>query len=361
MPHHIPSHNMLKNDLLLKTLRGENTERPPVWMMRQAGRYLPDYRVLRDKYDFFTRVQTPELATAITLQPVDQIGVDAAILFSDILVVLQAMGLEVQLIENKGPVLPNPVRNLADMNRVHVPDVEESLGYVFDAIRLTKQELNNRVPLIGFAGAPWTLLCYLVEGKGSKTFDSVKSFCFTQPELAHRLLQMLTDTTIAYLKQQVNAGVDVIQLFDSWGGLLSPDDFEIFSLYYMRQIIQALTNEVPTILFAKGAWGSIPEMVATGTTALGFDWCIRPETARKMAGQGVTLQGNFDPARLLSPIPDLKKEVSKMLNGFGPGRYIANLGHGILPNVPVDHAKAFVDSVKNHVYQAREKQVFSSL
>jgi uroporphyrinogen decarboxylase len=352
---------MIQNDLLLKTLRGEPTERTPVWMMRQAGRYLPNYRVLRDKYDFFTRVQTPALAAEITLQPVDQIGVDAAILFSDILVVLQAMGLEVQLIENKGPVLPNPVRTLADMTRVQVPDVEESLGYVFDAIRLTKQELNNRVPLIGFAGAPWTLLCYMVEGKGSKTFDSVKSFCFTQPELAHRLLQMLTDTTIAYLKQQVNAGVDVIQLFDSWGGLLSPDDFEIFSLYYMRQIIQALTNEVPTILFAKGAWGSIPEMVATGTTALGFDWCIRPETARKMAGQGVTLQGNFDPARLLSPIPDLKKEVFKMLNGFGPGRYIANLGHGILPNVPVDHAKAFVDSVKNHVYQAREKQVFSSL
>jgi uroporphyrinogen decarboxylase len=353
--------NMLKNDLLLRTLQGAPTERTPVWMMRQAGRYLPDYRVLRDKYDFFTRVQTPALATEITLQPVDQMGVDAAILFSDILVVLQAMGLEVQLIENRGPFLPDPVRTTADLNRVHVPQVDETLGYVFDAIRLTKQELNNRVPLIGFAGAPWTLLCYMVEGKGSKTFDLVKSFCYTQPGLAHQLLQMLTDTTIAYLKHQVKAGADVIQLFDSWGGLLSPDDFEIFSLRYMRQIIQALKNDVPTILFAKGAWGSIHEMVGTGTSAIGLDWCIRPETARKMAGSGVTLQGNFDPARLLSPIPELKKEVTRMLNGFGPGRHIANLGHGILPNIPVDHARAFVDTVKNHTYQAREKQVFSSL
>jgi len=353
--------NMLKNDLILRTLRGEATERTPVWMMRQAGRYLPDYRILRDKYDFFTRVQTPELATEITLQPVDQIGVDAAILFSDILVVLQAMGLEVQLIENKGPVLPDPVRTSTDLKRIFVPEVEETLGYVFDAVRLTKKELNNRVPLIGFAGAPWTLLCYMVEGKGSKTFDLVKSFCYTQPELAHRLLQMLTDTTIAYLKHQVKAGADIIQLFDSWGGLLAPDDFEIFSLQYMRQIIRAIKNEVPTILFAKGAWNSIPEMVKTGTAAIGLDWCIRPETAREMAGSNITLQGNLDPVRLMSPVPELKKEVTRMLNSFGPGRHIANLGHGILPQIPVDHAKAFVDTVKNHVYQSLEKQVLSSL
>lgn len=358
---HIHNMTMLKNDLILRTLRGESTERTPVWMMRQAGRYLPDYRVLRDKYDFFTRVQTPALAAEITLQPVDQIGVDAAILFSDILVVLQAMGLEVQLIENKGPVLPDPIRTSNDLSRVFVPDVEETLGYVFEAIRLTKQELNSRVPLIGFAGAPWTLLCYMVEGKGSKTFDGVKTFCYTQPALAHKLLQMLTDTTIAYLKKQVKSGADIIQLFDSWGGLLSPDDFEIFSLQYMRQIIHALKNEIPTILFAKGAWGSISEMVATGTAGLGLDWCIRPETARTMAGQSVILQGNLDPARLLSPIPELKKEVTKMLNGFGSGRHIANLGHGILPHVPVDHARAFVDTVKNHIYQNRGKQVLTSL
>ncbi len=353
--------NMIKNDLLLKVLRGEFTERTPVWMMRQAGRYLPDYRKLRDKYDFFTRVQTPELAAEITLQPVDQIGVDAAILFSDILVVLQAMGMEVQLIENKGPVLPDPVRTEADLSRISIPCVEESLKYVFDAITLTKKELNNRVPLIGFAGAPWTLLCYMVEGKGSKTFDLVKTFCYTQPLLAHQLLQMLTTTTIAYLKQQVKSGADVIQLFDSWGGLLSPDDFELFSLRYMRQIIQALKNEVPTILFAKGAWGSLPEMVNTGTAAIGLDWGMRPEAARRLAGGGITLQGNLDPARLLSPISEIKKEVTRMLNGFGSGRYIANLGHGILPNVHVDHAKAFVETVKNHKYQKQEKQVLSSL
>jgi uroporphyrinogen decarboxylase len=353
--------NTFKNDLILRTLRGENTERIPVWMMRQAGRYLPDYRVLRDKYDFFTRVQTPALAAEITLQPVDQIGVDAAILFSDILVVIQAMGLEVQLVENKGPVLPDPVRTVTDLNRIRVPDAEESLSYVFDAIRLTKKELNNRVPLIGFAGAPWTLLCYMVEGKGSKTFDTVKSFCYTQPALAHKLLRMITETTIAYLRQQVRSGADIIQLFDSWGGLLSPDDFEIFSLQYMRQIIQTLKNEVPVILFAKGAWGSLKEMRATGCAALGLDWCVRPEAARILAGPGITLQGNLDPARLLSPIPEIKKEVTKMLEGFGPGRYIANLGHGILPNVPVDHAKAFVDTVKTHVGQFKDRPAFSSL
>lgn len=353
--------NTFRNDLILRTLRGETTERIPVWMMRQAGRYLPDYRLLRDKYDFFTRVQTPALAAEITLQPVDQIGVDAAILFSDILVVIQAMGLEVQLIENKGPVLPDPFRTTADLNRVCVPDVEERLGYVFDAIRLTKHELNNRVPLIGFAGAPWTLLCYMIEGKGSKTFDSVKTFCYTQPALAHKLLQMLTDTTIAYLRQQVKAGADIVQLFDSWGGLLSPDDFEIFSLQYMRQIIQAMNNVVPVILFAKGAWGSVREMSVTGCSALGLDWCMRPEVARTLSGPGITLQGNLDPARLLSPIPEIKKEVAKMLDSFGPGRYIANLGHGILPHVPVDHAKVFVETVKNHRYQTREKPVFSSL
>src|SRR6476659_2082625 len=223
----------LKNDLLLRTLRGEQTERTPVWMMRQAGRYLPEYRVLREKYGFFERCQTPELAFEITIQPVDIIGVDAAILFSDILVVPQAMGLEVQLIESKGPFLPDPIKTAVDLQRVRVPEVDETLSYVFDSIKLIKQELNDRVPLIGFARAPWTLLCYMVQGKGSKTFDEAKAFCYAQPELAHQLLQMITDTTISYLKGQVKAGADVVQLFDSWGGLLGPADFENFSLQYM--------------------------------------------------------------------------------------------------------------------------------
>ncbi|NCT94107.1 MAG: uroporphyrinogen decarboxylase [Chitinophagaceae bacterium] len=338
----------LQNDLLLRTLRGETTERTPVWMMRQAGRYLPEYMVLREKYGFFERCQTPELACAITLQPVDIIGVDAAILFSDILVVPQAMGLEVQLIESKGPVLPDPIKTAGDLARVRVPDVQESLGYVFDAIRMIKQELNGRVPLIGFAGAPWTLLCYMVQGKGSKTFDEAKAFCYQQPALAHQLLQMITDTTIAYLKAQVKAGADTLQLFDSWGGLLSPHDFENLSLRYMRQIVAAVKDEAPIILFAKGAWHSLDSMAATGAQGLGIDWCIKPELARQFAGNQVTLQGNFDPAKLLAPIPVIQQEVKNMLQAFGPGRHIANLGHGILPNVPVDHARAFVDAVKEY-------------
>lgn len=338
----------LKNDLLLRALRGESTERTPVWMMRQAGRYLPDYIKLREQYSFFERCQNPALATEITVMPVDQVGVDAAIIFSDILVVPQAMGLEVQLIEKTGPFLPAPIKSAEDLKRVHVPDVKDSLHYVFDALRLTKQTLAGRVPLIGFAGAPWTLLCYMVQGKGSKTFDEAKGFCFQQPEVAHQLLQMLTDTTIAYLKEQVAAGADCVQLFDSWGGLLSPEDFETFSLQYIRQIVAALKDVCPVIVFAKGAWFALEEMAATGAHGLGIDWCIQAQRARAFAGNNVTLQGNFDPAKLLLPIPEIEKAVKAMLQSFGKQRYIANLGHGILPNIPVDHAKAFVNTVKSN-------------
>lgn len=339
----------MKNDLLLKALKGENVSRPPVWMMRQAGRYLPEYIKIREKYGFFERCQTPELACEITIQPVDIVGVDAAILFSDILVVPQAMGLEVQLVESVGPLLPNPIKTAADMVRVCVPDVHERLHYVADAIKLIKQELNDRVPLIGFAGAPWTLLCYMVQGKGSKTFDAAKAFCYTQPAVAHQLLQMITDTTIAYLKMQIAAGADTVQLFDSWGGLLSPHDFEEYSLKYMRQIVAAVKDDAPIIVFAKGAWHSLEEMAATGAQGLGIDWCIKPEVARKMAGPNIALQGNFDPAKLLSPIPVIEREVKEMIDAFGTKNYIANLGHGILPNVPVDHARAFVNAVKSYV------------
>lgn len=337
---------MLQNDLLLRTLRGEATERVPVWMMRQAGRFLPEYRALREKYSFFERCQTPALAAEITIQPVNIVGVDAAILFSDILVVPQAMGLEVQMVESKGPILPEPILTQADLARIQVPNVDETLGYVFDAVKLIKQELNGRVPLIGFAGAPWTLLCYMVEGKGSKTFDKAKQFCYAQPALAHTVLQMITDTTIAYLKGQAKAGVDVVQIFDSWGGLLSPTDFENLSLKYIRQIVAALKDEVLTIVFAKGAFNSLDAMAATGAAGLGIDWCIKPQLARQLAGDNVTLQGNFDPAKLLAPIPVIEQETKAMLNAFGKGRYIANLGHGILPNVPVDHARAFINTIK---------------
>ena len=341
----------LKNDLILRTLRGEPTERTPVWMMRQAGRYLPDYIKLREKYSFFERCQTPELAAEITIQPVEQVGVDAAIIFSDILVVPQAMGMEVQMVEGKGPLLPDPIRSAGDLGKLIAPDVSQKLSYVFDGLRLTKQRLDGRVPLIGFAGAPWTLLCYMVEGKGSKTFDVAKGFCYTQPATAHRLLQMITDTTIAYLKGQARAGADVVQLFDSWGGLLGPEDFEEFSLRYIRQIVAAIKDEVLTIVFAKGAWPSLGEMAATGAHGLGIDWCIRPEMARQLAGPDVVLQGNFDPAKLLSPVDRIRREVDEMLAAFGSRRHIANLGHGIIPEVPVDHARAFVEAVKHHVWQ----------
>ncbi|MEN9696703.1 MAG: hypothetical protein RLZ56_124 [Bacteroidota bacterium] len=340
----------LKNDLLIRALKGENVERVPVWMMRQAGRYLPEYIKIREKYGFFERCQTPELAAEITIQPVDIVGVDAAILFSDILVVPQAMGLEVQLVESKGPFLPDPIKTKADLNRIRVPEIQETLGYVMDAIKLIKQQLNGRVPLIGFAGAPWTILCYMVQGKGSKTFDEAKAFCYTQPQLAHQLLQMITDTTVAYLSAQIEAGADTVQIFDSWGGLLSPADFEVFSLQYIRQIVAAVKDKAPTIIFAKGAWHSLEAMSQTGAAGLGIDWCITAPMARQLAGNNIALQGNFDPAKLLSPIPTIVKETEDMLRAFGKKNYVANLGHGILPNVPVDHAKAFVNTVKNFDY-----------
>ena len=341
----------LKNDLLLQALDGKTLRRPPVWMMRQAGRYLPDFMKLKEKYDFFTRCQTPELASEITVMPIDQIGTDAAILFSDILVVPQAMGVEVQMKPDFGPWLPNPIRSQADVDRVETPDVNDRLHYVMEAITHTLERLDNRVPLIGFAGAPWTIFCYMIQGQGSKTFDKAKAFCFSQPESAHKLLQKITDTTIAYLRAKHKAGVHVVQLFDSWGGVLSPDDYTTFSWQYSNQIINALGDDVPVILFAKGCWYALHEMAQSKAKALGVDWTCTARNARYLTGGQMTLQGNFDPARLLSPIAEIEKQTRNMIEQFGTTNYIANLGHGILPNIPVDHAKAFVDTVKS--YQPR--------
>ena len=340
--------NPRKNDLLLRALRQEKVERPPVWMMRQAGRYLPDYIRLREKYDFFTRVQTPELATQITLQPVDQVGVDAAIIFSDILVIPQAMGLEVLMEEGKGPSLPKTIRNKADIDALFTTGVEESLNYVMAALTMTKNELNGRVPLIGFAGAPWTILCYMVEGKGSKTWDKAKQFAYTEPQLAHELLQKITGITIDYLKAQVKAGADTVQVFDSWAGSLSPGDFKTFAQPYLIQMADALSKVAPVILFPKGSWYALQDLSESSAAGIGIDWCVSPATAREMTGNKITLQGNFDPAKLLAPIPEIRKAVREMIDGFGPQKYIANLGHGITPNVPVDHARAFVDAVKEY-------------
>ena len=339
---------MIKNDLFLRALKGETVERPPVWMMRQAGRYLPEFRALRDKYDFFTRCRMPEIAAEITVQPIRIVKPDAAILFSDILVVPQAMGIDVEMRPDIGPWIPNPIRSAKDVEQVRVPNIEETLGYVMEAIKVTKEMLNDEVPLIGFAGSPWTIFCYAVQGKGSKNFDLAKAMCFSQPEASHALLQKITDTTILYLKEKVRAGVDAVQIFDSWGGMLSPIDYQEFSWQYMNQIVEALADSVPVIVFGKGCWFALPEMAQSKASAIGVDWTCSPKHARLFTGGEKTLQGNFDPSRLMSPIPTIKKMVHEMIDEFGKDKYIVNLGHGILPHIPVDHAKAFIDAVKEY-------------
>ena len=342
---------MIKNDLFLKALKGESVSRPPVWMMRQAGRYLPEFMALKEKYDFFTRCRTPELAAEITVQPIRIVKPDAAILFSDILVIPQAMNIEVEMKPGVGPWLPNPIRSVKDVEQVIVPDINEELGYVMDAIKLTKEMLNNEVPLIGFAGSPWTILCYAVEGQGSKSFDKAKGFCFSQPEAAHALLQKITDTTILYLKEKVKNGVNAVQIFDSWGGMLSPKDYQEFSWKYINQIVEALADETEVIVFGKGCWFALGDMAKSKASALGVDWTCSPKNARYLTGGNITLQGNFDPSRLLSPIPTIKKMVHEMIDEFGKDKYVVNLGHGILPHIPVDHAKAFIEAVKEYEHK----------
>lgn len=339
---------MIKNDLFLKALKGETVDRPPVWMMRQAGRYLPEFQEIKAKFDFFTRCQTPELASEITVQPIRRYGMDAAILFSDILVIPQAMNIDVEMKANFGPYLPQPIREAKDLDRVIVPNIQDSLGYVLEAITMTKEMLANEIPLIGFAGSPWTILCYCVQGQGSKSFDLAKGFCFTQPQAAHALLQKITDTTIAYLKAKVKAGVNAVQVFDSWGGMLSPTDYQEFSFQYIQQIIDALKDEIPVIVFGKGCWFALGEMAKSGASALGVDWTCSARNARYLTGGKISLQGNFDPSRLLSPPTEIKKMVHQMIDEFGKDRYIVNLGHGILPNIPLENAGAFVEAVKSY-------------
>ncbi|NQX85369.1 MAG: uroporphyrinogen decarboxylase [Flavobacteriaceae bacterium] len=339
---------MIKNDLFLRALKGETVNRPPVWMMRQAGRYLPEFMAIKEKYDFFTRCRTPELASEITVQPIRRYGMDAAILFSDILVIPQAMNIEVEMKSNFGPYLPNPVRTSADVDNVIVPDVTQALDYVFEAIKATKELLNDDIPLIGFAGSPWTILCYCVEGQGSKNFAKAKAFCFTNPVAAHLLLQKITDTTIAYLKEKVKAGVNAVQIFDSWGGMLSPSDYQEFSWQYINQIVEALKDDIPVIAFGKGCWFALSEMANSNASAIGVDWTVSPDVARKLTNNKITLQGNFDPSRLLSPPKDIKRMVKDMIDGFGKDKYIVNLGHGILPNIPLEHVEAFITSVKTY-------------
>lgn len=337
---------VLQNDLFLRAARGEETERVPVWMMRQAGRILSEYRAVREKAGSFIQLcTTPELAAEVTIQPVDLLGVDAAIIFSDILVVPEAMGLPYEMVEARGPVFPTTVRTAQDVDNLRVADPEADLGYVLEAIRITKKELNGRVPLIGFAGAPFTILCYMIEGKGSKTFSVAKKYLYAEPELSHRLLQKITDSTIAYLKAQVAAGANLVQLFDSWAGILSPQQYREFSLPYIAQICDALQPLVPVTVFAKGAFFSRREMNTLNCSVVGLDWNMDITESREMLPDKV-LQGNLDPCVLYSDYPEIRKQTREMLTQFGRRKHIANLGHGVYPDTDPDKVRCFIDTVK---------------
>jgi uroporphyrinogen decarboxylase len=337
----------IKNDLFLRAARGEKTERTPVWLMRQAGRILPEYRKVREERakDFKVLVKTPELATEVTIQPVDILGVDAAIIFSDILVIPEAMGLNYEMEEKRGPVFPQKITSINDLKKLHVAQAEE-LKYVTDAIALTKKELNNRVPLIGFAGAPWTIFSYMIEGKGSKTFSDAKKMLYTQPQFSHQLLEMITQSTINYLKGQVKAGADTIQIFDSWAGILGPEQYNEFSLPYISKICDAIT-EVPTIVFAKGAFFAREKMNAMSCNAVGLDWNMDIKESRKLMPDKV-LQGNLDPCALYGSFDDVKRETKKMIASFGAHKHIANLGHGLYPDTDPDKVKCFIETVKEY-------------
>ncbi len=335
----------LKNDLILRAARGEKVERTPVWLMRQAGRVLPEYRAVRAKMGGFKElVETPEFACEVTIQPVDILGVDAAIIFSDILVIPEAMGLPYQMIEAKGPWFEKTIQTADDIHQLRIAQPED-LHYVMDALKLTKKTLDGRVPLIGFAGAPWTLFAYMIEGSGSKTFSKAKKFLYTQPQLAHQLLQKITDSTINYLKGQIVAGADMLQLFDSWAGVLSPEQYNEFALKYISQICDAIT-EVPFTVFAKDAHFARREMAKLNCNTIGLDWTMNIAESRAMIGNEKTLQGNIDPCLLYSNFDVIKKEAIKMLKAFGPHRHIANLGHGLYPDLEKDKVKCFVDTIK---------------
>jgi uroporphyrinogen decarboxylase len=341
----------LKNDILLRTLKGEATERKPIWLMRQAGRILPEYRATRERAkNFIGLVTNPELAAEVTVQPVDILGVDAAIIFSDILVIPEAMGLPYQMIESKGPNFPQTVQNMADVERLEIADAEVSLRYVTEAIKITKQMLEGRVPLIGFAGAPWTIFSYMVEGSGSKTFSKAKAMLYQQPDLAYALLEKITLSTIDYLKAQIRAGADVVQLFDSWAGILSPEAYNQFAIPYINQICEAIT-EVPMIVFAKGAFFAMDELGKLPCTALGLDWNMSPQVVRAQVGKDMILQGNLDPCMLYAPDDVLVQGVKDMLHAFGD-RHIVNLGHGLYPDIDAQKVKLMIQTVKDFSGQA---------
>ncbi|KAF9299249.1 Uroporphyrinogen decarboxylase in heme biosynthesis [Mortierella antarctica] len=345
----------LKNDLILRAARGEKTERAPVWVMRQAGRYLPEFRAERVENDFFKICRTPELATKVTLQPIDRYEglLDASIIFSDILVIPQAMGLQVEMIPGKGPHFPDPLVVPSDMSRLRQDvDVNKDLKYVFEAITMTRHALRGRVPLIGFVGAPWTLMAYMIEGGGSKTLSKAKEWIFKHPKASHELLARITDVCVDFLVGQVRAGAQMLQVFESWGGELGPHDFELFSLPYLAQIATRVKAElgsehaVPMSVFAKGSWYALDKLSMIGYEIVSLDWTHSPEHAKAATKGRVTLQGNMDPNLLYGGDEAIVAAVERMVRGFGStGRYIANLGHGILPTVPVEAMELFLKTV----------------
>jgi uroporphyrinogen decarboxylase len=338
------------NDLFLRACRREPVERPPVWMMRQAGRYLPQYREVRQRADFLTMVRTPELAAEVTLQPVDLIGVDAAIIFSDILVVPQAMGMRLSVDDGVGPRFHKPLRAPADFQRLRDVAPDEGLDYVLEGLRLARRELAGRVPLIGFAGAPWTLMSYMVEGEGSKSFSQAKRLLLEDPSRAHSLLSRLAKAVGNFLVAQVKAGAQAVQLFDSWSGALGPADFREFALPYVGEAARrARTAGAPVIVFCPGSGWALEEIAsATGADVVGVDWQTDAgEARRRLPASQVALQGNLDPCWLYARPAEIRKRTHAMLDAFGGRAHIANLGHGILPDVPVEHARAFVDAVRD--------------
>lgn len=343
----------LQNDLFLKALLRQPVDRTPVWMMRQAGRYLPEYRKVRAKAGSFMQLCTnPELACEVTLQPLERFNFDAAILFSDILTIPDAMGLGLSFAEGEGPQFANPVRTAADIAKLPIPDPETELRYVIDAVRLIKTNLHGKVPLIGFSGSPWTLATYMVEGKSSKSFQKVKSLMFEQPQLMHQMLDKLAQSVAAYLNAQIAAGADAVMVFDTWGGMLSHDDYLEFSLRYARQVRELLNTrrdgqQIPTILFTKGGGLWLEAMADTGYDALGLDWQTDIGQARTRVGDRVALQGNMDPITLYAQPEVIREKVGKVLAGFGNGSgHVFNLGHGILPDIYPEHVKAMVDAVR---------------
>jgi uroporphyrinogen decarboxylase len=338
----------IQNDLILRAANGEIVDRTPVWLMRQAGRILKEYRDVREKLSGFKElVETPERAAEVTIQPVDLLGVDAAIIFSDILVIPEAMGLEYQMIEKKGPWFEKTISTQKDVDALIIPNPYEKLAYTIDAIKITKKELNGRVPVIGFAGAPWTIFSYMIEGSGSKTFSKAKKMLYTDVVLSHNLLEKITQSTILYLKAQIAAGADMVQIFDSWAGILSPAQYREFSLKYISKICDAIT-EVPVTVFAKGAFFAREEMGKLNCNTIGLDWNMDIAESRRLIGANKTLQGNLDPCALYGTFAEIKKQTHQMLDQFKGSRHIANLGHGLYPDTNPDAVRCFIDAVKEY-------------